>query len=184
MTIDNKIMNKAKKIKLIATDVDGVWTDSKMYYSKEGVFMKSFSTYDGMATSYLLKYNFIVVMITSEYENIEILKTRAKKLGINEIYYNEKDKLSRIKYLSSKYNISLNNIAYIGDGLIDIPILKKVGLSCSVPDAHSRVKEVASFITKKNGGHGAFREVVEYILVGKGIYEKIYEKMQKEIYKT
>ena len=68
-----EILNKAKKIKLIATDIDGVWTDSKMYYSKEGVFMKSFSTYDGMGASVLLKHKFIVVMMTSEYENIEIL---------------------------------------------------------------------------------------------------------------
>ena len=85
MTINNQIINKAKNIKLIATDIDGVWTDSKMYYSKEGVFMKSFSTYDGMAASVLLKHNFIIVMITSEYENIDILKSRAKKLKIDRI---------------------------------------------------------------------------------------------------
>ena len=69
--MNKKIQDKAKKIKLIATDIDGVWTDAKMYYNADGVFMKAFSTYDGMATSILLKNNFIVVMITSEWENIE-----------------------------------------------------------------------------------------------------------------
>ena len=83
------VVEKAKQIKLIATDIDGVWTDSKMYYGVDGLLMKSFSTYDGMATSLLLKNNFIVVMITSEWENIEILKARAKKLNIDEIYFND-----------------------------------------------------------------------------------------------
>ena len=69
---------KAKNIKLIATDIDGVWTDSKMYYTAQGAFMKSFSTYDGMGADLLIKNNFIVAMITSEYENIDILFSRAK----------------------------------------------------------------------------------------------------------
>ena len=72
------LLDKAKKIKLIATDIDGVWTDSKMYYTNEGVFMKAFSTYDGMAADLLLKHNFIIAMITSEYENIGILKAAYK----------------------------------------------------------------------------------------------------------
>ena len=123
------VVEKAKQIKLIATDIDGVWTDSKMYYGVDGLLMKSFSTYDGMATSLLLKNNFIVVMITSEWENIEILKARAKKLNIDEIYFNEKDKLSRIKYLLEKYDLQMKNIAYIGDDLNDLSVLKEVGLS-------------------------------------------------------
>ena len=114
------VVEKAKQIKLIATDIDGVWTDSKMYYGVDGLLMKSFSTYDGMATSLLLKNNFIVVMITSEWENIEILKARAKKLNIDEIYFNEKNKLNRIKYLLAKYDLQMKNIAYIGDDLNDL----------------------------------------------------------------
>ena len=105
MTINNQIINKAKKIKLIATDIDGVWTDSKMYYSKEGVFMKSFSTYDGMGADLLIKNNFVIAMITSEYENIDILISRAKKLNIKEVYTHEKNKLNRLKYLAEKYNL-------------------------------------------------------------------------------
>ena len=81
--MNNKlILKKAKHIKLIATDIDGVWTDSKMYYSKDGVLMKSFSTYDGMGSHLLLKNNFIIAMLTSENENLDILYQRAKKLNI------------------------------------------------------------------------------------------------------
>lgn len=158
------IVNKAKKIKLIATDIDGVWTDAKMYYSAEGVLMKSFSTYDGMATSLLLKNNFIVVMITSEWENIEILKSRAKKLNIKEVYYNEKDKLSRIQYLLEKYNLKMENIAYIGDDINDLSVLKKVGLSampCQSPILNSFTPDI---ITKTKGGEGSFRELADIIL--------------------
>tara|TARA_Y100000590_G_C15541422_1_gene947154 strand:+ start:389 stop:901 length:513 start_codon:yes stop_codon:yes gene_type:complete len=169
MTINNKIINKAQKIKLIATDIDGVWTDAKMYYSKEGVFMKSFSTYDGMAASVLLKHNFIVVMITSEYENIDILKSRAKKLKIEEVYYNEHDKLSRIKYLSQKYNISLDNISYIGDDLNDLEVLKIVGLSAMPPQSPIIDIFTPDIITENKGGEGAFRNLADIILKAQNI---------------
>jgi len=169
MTINNQIINKAKKIKLIATDIDGVWTDAKMYYSKEGVFMKSFSTYDGMAASVLLKHNFIIVMITSEYENIDILKSRAKKLKIEEVYYNEHDKLSRIKYLSQKYNISLDNISYIGDDLNDLEVLKIVGLSAMPPQSPIIDIFTPDIITENKGGEGAFRNLADIILKAQNI---------------
>ena len=169
MTINNQIINKAKKIKLIATDIDGVWTDAKMYYSKEGVFMKSFSTYDGMAASVLLKHNFIVVMITSEYENIDILKSRAKKLKIEEVYYNEHNKLSRIKYLSQKYNISLDNISYIGDDLNDLEVLKIVGLSAMPPQSPIIDIFTPDIITENKGGEGAFRNLADIILKAQNI---------------
>jgi|TARA_B100001540_G_scaffold83611_1_gene75275 YrbI family 3-deoxy-D-manno-octulosonate 8-phosphate phosphatase len=164
MNIDKAIESKAKKIKLIATDIDGVWTDSKMYYTSEGSFMKSFSTYDGMGTSMLLKNNFIVAMITSEYENINILKTRAAKLKIKEVYYNEQDKLSRIKYLSEKYNLTLSNIAYIGDDLNDLDVLKNVGLSAMPPTSPILDMFTPDIITKNNGGDGAFRNLSDIIL--------------------
>ena len=162
--MNKKIQDKAKKIKLIATDIDGVWTDAKMYYNADGVFMKAFSTYDGMATSILLKNNFIVVMITSEWENIEILKSRAAKLKINEVYYNEKNKLSRIKYLLAKYNLQIENIAYIGDDLNDLAVLKEVGLSAMPSQSPILNSFAPDIVTKTRGGEGAFRELADIIL--------------------
>ena len=82
------------------------------------------------------------------------------------------------------FNVSDHEIAYIGDGLIDIPLLERVGLACTVPGAHDKVASVCDYTTVKEGGHGAFREVVELILIQKGVYDKIYEKMSKEIYKA
>ena len=167
--IDNKILDKAKKIKLIATDIDGVWTDSKMYYSDKGVLMKSFSTYDGLGSYLLLKNNFIIAMITSEYENLDILYKRAEKLNIKEVYTNEKNKLKRIQYLITKYNLKKSNIAYIGDDLNDLESLKYVGLSAAPADTPILNYFKPDFITNKTSGNGAFRELAELILNAQNI---------------
>ena len=162
--MSDKLVVKAKKIKLIATDIDGVWTDSKMYYTPDGVFMKSFSTYDGMGADLLIKNNFIVSMITSEYENIEILLARAKKLNIKEVYTNEKNKLKRINYLAEKYNLTSENIAYIGDDINDLEALQFAGLSASPPNAPILDFFQPDFVTSRKSGMGAFRDLAELIM--------------------
>ena len=167
--MDKKILNKAQKIKLIATDIDGVWTDSKMYYTEKGLFMKSFSTYDGLGASLAIKNNFIITMITSEYEHLDILYTRAKKLNIQEIYTNEHDKLNRLKYITSKYNLSANNVAYIGDDLNDLEALKFAGLSASPCGAPILNYYKPDFITSRIGGDGAFRDLIDLIFKANNI---------------
>jgi len=162
MTINNQIINKAKSIKLIATDIDGVWTDSKMYYSKEGVFMKSFSTYDGMATSLLMNEQINVAILTSE--NSKIVKSRAKKLGIKYVYINEKEKLFRMKYLCNRLNISIDEVAYIGDDINDLEVLAQVGISAMPCSSPILEKVNPDYITKRKAGDGAFREFVDLII--------------------
>ncbi len=165
----NRIIQKAKLIKLIATDIDGVWTDSMMYYNAAGVLMKSFSTYDGMGASLLLNNNFIVAMITSEYENIDILNARAKKLNIQEVYTNEKNKLLRIEYLMKKHNLKKENIAYIGDDINDLDALKCAGLSASPPNTPILNYFKPDFITTRKSGQGAFRDLSDLILKAQNI---------------
>ena len=167
--MDKAILDKAQKIKLIATDIDGVWTDSKMHYTEQGLFMKSFSTYDGMGASLAIKNNFIVTMITSEYEHLDILHTRAKKLNIQEIYTNEHDKLNRLKYVASKYNLDPENIAYIGDDLNDLEALKFAGLSASPYGAPILNYYQPDFITLRKGGDGAFRDLTDLIFKANNI---------------
>jgi len=166
---DLSLNNKAKKIKLIATDIDGVWTDSMMYYNCDGVQMKSFSTYDGMGADLLIKNNFIIAMITSEYENIDILKSRAKKLKIQEVYYNEQKKLMRLQYLMKKYNLKKENIAYIGDDINDLEALQFAGLSAAPPNTPILDFFQPDFITKRYGGCGAFRDLSDLILNSQNI---------------
>ena len=165
----NRIIQKAKLIKLVATDIDGVWTDSMMYYNEAGVVMKSFSTYDGMGASLLLNNNFIVAMITSEYENIDILNARAKKLNIQEVYTNEKNKLLRIEYLMKKHNLKRENIAYIGDDINDLDALKCAGLSAAPPNTPILNYFKPDFITTRKSGQGAFRDLSDLILKAQNI---------------
>ena len=120
-------MNKIKNIKLVVTDIDGVWTDAKMHYTNDGDFMKSFSTYDGMAVQMLREKGLETVIITSE--NSKIVLERAKKLKIENIVLNEKNKLKKLKEICASKKISLKEVAYIGDDLNDVEVLENVGFS-------------------------------------------------------
>ena len=161
---EKSMINKknAGAIELIATDIDGVWTDAKMYYTDDGDFMKAFSTYDGMAVSLLNKISINVAILTSE--NSNIVKRRAKKLNIKHVYINENEKLLRLKYLCNKLNISLKNVAYIGDDLNDIDVLKEVAISAMPINSPILKLFKPDYITKTKGGDGAFREFADLII--------------------
>ncbi|WP_240841628.1 acylneuraminate cytidylyltransferase [Acidaminobacter sp. JC074] len=162
-TLSNRrIDNPMKKIKLFVTDNDGVLTDGGMYYSESGEEFKKYNTRDGMGIGSLIKRNIPVVMITGE--NSPIAKARAKKLGIEDVYLGIKDKRTCIQEVSQKYCIPLDEIAYIGDDINDLPAIEIVGLSFAVADAHTDVKEKATFILKHKGGNGAVREASDMIL--------------------
>ena len=156
---------KAKKIKLIATDIDGVWTDARMYVTKEGDWMKAFSTYDGMAVSILKEKGIIVAILTSE--NTDIVLARAKKLNIEEVYVNEHEKLKRLHYLSEKHEITMGEIAYIGDDINDLEALNAVGLSALTSNSPIKNMLKPDYITIRKGGQGAFREFSDLILQSK-----------------
>ena len=154
--------NKIKNIKLVATDIDGVWTDAKMHYTENGDFMKSFSTYDGMAVQILRENNIETVIITSE--KSEIVLQRAKKLKISNVTIGEKNKLERIKKICLEKEIDLSQVAYIGDDLNDVDVLKRVGFSALTNNSPIKDHIKVDYITKRNGGDGAFREFVDLIL--------------------
>ena len=155
-------IRKSKKIKLVATDIDGVWTNAKMYYTENGEFMKSFSTYDGMATSLLMNEGIDVAILTSE--KSEIVKERAKKLGIKYVYINEKEKLFRMEYLCNRLNISMDEAAYIGDDINDLEVLQQVGISAMPCTSPILDKVNPDYITKRSGGDGAFREFADLLI--------------------
>ncbi len=114
----DKLTEKARNIKLVGTDIDGVWTDSKMYVTPKGEWMKAFSTYDGMATAMLRNKGIIVAILTGE--NSDVVLSRAEKLKIDEVYVDEHEKLKRLTYLTKKYEISMDEVAFIGDDVNDL----------------------------------------------------------------
>ena len=159
--MDN-ITKKAGKIKLLGTDIDGVWTDSKMYVTPDGEWMKAFSTYDGMATAMLKEKGIIVAILTGE--NSDVVIARAKKLQIDEVYVDEHEKLKRLTYLTKKYDITMDEVAYIGDDVNDLEVLKAVGFSALAGNSPIQDQFTPDYVTTRHGGNGAFREFADIIL--------------------
>lgn len=150
------------KIKCVLTDSDGVLTDGGMYYSENGDELKKFNTKDGMGFKLLRESGIITGIITGE--NIELVKRRAEKMKVDEVYLGIQDKMKILDEICSKYDLDYKEIAYIGDDINDLEVIKTVGLGCTVNDGMECVKEVAKVITNAKGGEGAVREVVEIIL--------------------
>ena len=150
------------KIKLFLSDVDGVLTDAGMYYTENGDEFKKFCTYDGMGFQLLQKTGIKVGILTTE--DRELNRRRAKKLGLDFDFHGLKDKLQLVKDLCEKENISLDEVAYIGDDLNDLDVLKNVGISAMPINSPILDKYTPNYITKRAGGNGAFREFVDLIL--------------------
>ena len=156
--------NLNRKIKMFLTDCDGTLTDGGMYYTSDGDVMKKFCTADGVGLNLLKEHGIITGIITGE--NSQIVKRRADKLKISEVHLGVQDKISVVKNLCEKYKINLNEVAYIGDDLNDVDLLKIVGLSICPSNAADEVKNISDYVTKKSGGNGAVREAAKYILEG------------------
>jgi 3-deoxy-D-manno-octulosonate 8-phosphate phosphatase (KDO 8-P phosphatase) len=150
------------KIKLFITDIDGVWTDGGMYYDNKGNEWKKFNTSDSAGVLFLRLAEIKIAIITGEDTNI--VKRRAQKLKINELFMGVKDKVKVAKQLKEKYNLKWEEIAYIGDDINDILLFRKVGLSACPSSAETYIKKEVNWVLEKNGGDGVFREFVQKYL--------------------
>ncbi len=152
------------QIKMFLTDCDGCLTDGGMYYSENGDELKKFHTKDGMGFKLLREQGIITGIITGE--NRQLNQKRAEKLQVDEIFQNVKDKVAVIRQLCDKYHILPEQVAYVGDDVNDLGAIHYVGYGCCVKDAHSAVKKCADYISTRNGGQGAVREIIDVILAG------------------
>lgn len=151
-----------RQIRMFATDVDGVLTDGGMYYSESGDEWKKFNARDGMGIKLLQKAGLITAIVTQE--RTRLVARRAEKLAIPELHQGVMDKLSVIRDMAERYEISLQQIAYIGDDVNDIEALKAVGFSAAPADALLQVRTVVDYVCRQKGGEGAVRELTEMIL--------------------
>ena len=151
--------------KLVITDIDGVWTDGGMYYDQTGNEWKKFNTSDSAGVLFCKKLNIPVCIITGE--ETEMVKRRAEKLKIDYLFQGVGDKLTVAKKLCLELNINLSDVAFIGDDINDVALLKEVGFSCSPNNASVYIKKLVNYVTIKNGGDGAFREFIEHIIIEK-----------------
>tara|TARA_B110001454_G_scaffold213406_1_gene231577 strand:- start:38 stop:559 length:522 start_codon:yes stop_codon:yes gene_type:complete len=156
---------KCKKIKLVLTDVDGVLTDGGRYYSKDGEILKKFHVRDGMGINILLRNNIKTIILTKE--KSMITKKWAKDMNVFEVYSGLIKKEQVLTKICKKYKINLNEIAFIGDDVNDVEVLKKVGFAAVPNDSIFQVKKIADFVCKSSGGKGCFREISDLILLSK-----------------
>ena len=150
------------EIKIFLTDCDGCLTDGGMYYSEHGDELKKFNTRDGMGFALLHKKRIVTGIVTSE--NVDLNRRRAQKLKLDVLEAGCRDKVAAVKVLCEKYNASLENVAYIGDDINDLDVIKIVGYGCCPADAMPQIREAAKYVTKAKGGEGVIREVVERII--------------------
>ena len=156
------LVARIKKIKLLGTDVDGVLTDSGMYYSDNDDEMKKFSTRDGMGMVLLRNHGIKVAIITSE--DTKMVERRAAKLKISDLIQGSRDKVASMEILLKRHALGWAEVAYIGDDVNDIELLKRVGFAATPADGTVQNKKVAHYITKKKGGEGCVREVCDMIM--------------------
>lgn len=147
--------------KLILTDIDGVWTDGGMYYDQTGNEWKRFSTYDGGGVKRAHDNGIPVGIVTAE--NTVIVENRAKKLKVDFVFQGVQNKLEHVARFCESQGIMLSDVAYIGDDMGDLELLKVVGISAIPNGAYIADKLTPSYITKKHGGEGAFRDFVDWL---------------------
>ncbi|MEY0962948.1 3-deoxy-manno-octulosonate-8-phosphatase KdsC [Providencia alcalifaciens] len=168
--VANAILTKAAKVKLLICDVDGVMSDGLIYMGNNGEELKAFNVRDGYGIRCLLTSNIEVAIITGR--KAKLLEDRAQTLGITYLYQGQSDKLLAYQQLLDTLQLSDEQIAYIGDDLIDWPVMAKVGLSVAVADAHPLLLPKANYITRLGGGKGAVRELCDLILLSQGKLEE------------
>lgn len=167
-------LNKLKHIKLLILDVDGVLTDGGIIYNDNGVETKIFNVKDGLGIRLLMQAGINLCIATGRRSNA--LYNRCKNLGIEHIFDGADDKAAILDLILDRTGVSAEQVAFIGDDLPDLALMKKVGLSIAVADAHKTVLKNADMVTSAKGGNGAVREVCEAILKAQGFWENILER--------
>jgi 3-deoxy-D-manno-octulosonate 8-phosphate phosphatase (KDO 8-P phosphatase) len=160
------LKSKAKKIKLLLLDVDGVLTDGRIILDNQGNELKAFHVRDGHGIKMVQRAGIIVGIITGR--KSEVVNIRARELGITEVYQGAHEKIEVYDSILKKYGFRDDDIAYMGDDVVDVEVLKRAGLAVTVADADPFVKTHVDMITKTAGGRGAVRELINLILKNQG----------------
>ncbi len=164
--IRDEIIEKAKQIKLLAFDVDGVLTSGQLFYTSQGQEIKAFNILDGLGIQLLHDHGIKTAIITGR--ESEMVAQRASELNISHVFQGCQDKLSTMQELLDNSCLEFADIAYVGDDLPDIPLIRQAGLGVTVPNGHLFVKKYADWCTLTSGGNGAVREVCDLILEAQG----------------
>ncbi len=171
MEIKQELIARAKKVKLLMLDVDGVLTDGRIVYDSSGRDMKFFDVHDGLGVYLLQKAGIPTVLVTAK--GSRTIKPRARDMRVAEVYADISPKTAILDKVLRKYKVGIDEICFVGDDLVDLCLMKKVGFPVAVFNAAVEIKQVSAYITLKPGGRGAVREVVELILKARGKWEEL-----------
>lgn len=165
---------KAKKIKLLILDVDGVLTDGRIVYANSGDELKFFDVTDGMGLALWSRAGLKSAILTAK--KSRIVSRRSKIMHIDGVYQNAFRKLDIFKKILRDFKVSPEEACFIGDDVVDIPVLRRVGFAVCVPNAVPEAREVAHYITRRGGGKGAVREIIDMILKAQGKWSKVTKR--------
>lgn len=171
---DATSMERAKGIRLLLLDVDGVLTDGRIIFNDEGVESKQFDVKDGHGLKLLMHHGIEIAIISGR--TSRVVEHRAADLGIEEVYQGVWDKEGLFLEIIARKDIKPENVAYMGDDIVDVKLLRKVGLAAAPADAVPQAREVAHYVSKRRGGRGAVRELCELILEAKGLWPEILSR--------
>lgn len=172
------ILDRAKGIKVLITDIDGVLTDGGIIYDNAGMEFKKYNVKDGLIVQHLKKAGFLVGAITGRAS--QVVENRCEELRFDFHYHGVKDKLKKLTELMETMELSLEEVAYIGDDLIDLPVLTRVGLSIAPADALPYISAAVHYVSPLDGGKGVFREVADLLLHAKGQLVPLVDNLVKK----
>ncbi|MFH1665307.1 MAG: HAD hydrolase family protein [Candidatus Omnitrophota bacterium] len=168
------IIERAKKIKLLLLDVDGVLTDGRIVYGNYGDEIKNFDVNDGLGITFVKRFGIKCVILTAKASRVVV--KRAKELRIDKVYQNFHYKIEALGKIRRKFHVTDEEICFVGDDVIDIPVLKRAGLAVAPSSAMDVVKPFTHLVTEKKGGRGAVREVCDLILKAQGKWEQLMSR--------
>jgi 3-deoxy-D-manno-octulosonate 8-phosphate phosphatase (KDO 8-P phosphatase) len=167
------IIEKAKKIKMLLLDVDGVLTDGRIIYDSKGRDLKLFDVHDGLGVYLLRKAGIKTILITAK--GSRAIKPRARDMRVEEVFEDIYPKTAVLAKILNKYKVNTDELCFVGDDLVDLCMMKKVGLAVAVFNAAPEIKEASHYITSREGGRGAVREVAELILKTQGRWDEVFK---------
>ncbi len=169
--MDSVLIEKMRRVRLLILDVDGVLTDGAIIYSERGGEIKHFDVRDGHGIKLLMRAGIGVALVTAR--ESRVVATRARDLGIDLLFQGRKDKLACFADILEHEGLGADETAFVGDDLVDLPVLRRVGFSVSVPEGVAEVRERVDYVTEASGGRGAVREVCEMILRAQGLWDGV-----------
>lgn len=174
--LDERLIAKIRQIRLLVLDVDGVMTDGRIIMDYEGRETKNFDVKDGHGMKILMRYGIDVVLVTGR--RSAVVEHRARDLGIGEVHQGVHNKLEIADTVLRNRSMTYEHMAFVGDDIVDIPVLKRAGFSAAVADAVADVKKCVDYVTVCKGGRGAVREVCELILKAKGDWADVAKRYE------